>query len=302
MSFASTLQTLRKEAGLTQEQLASKFGVSAQAVSKWENGSFPEGDLIPKIADCFGVSIDYLYGREKKKVSLEQGVVDALTRIGKETSGLQSSQSGDFWKLYMEQMHKLLWAFHIGAWSENQYYYDRPRSDEKNGELDSVLLNQYGYSFMRLNKDHEYYVFLRQPDCEEGFLKWADNMGKCVPVLQILSDPESARVLLYIYTLNNHEFVGVDTVAKETGVAKEKVEKTLETIGSQIGDRSHPLHTVSIVKGSGKEEKAYGINMSIGGLLIGVIALLDSYTNASQNYALQINDRSESWIKKMPKK
>ena len=127
-------------------------------------------------------------------------------------------------------------------------------------------------------------------------------MGKCVPVLQILSDPESARVLLYIYTLNNHEFVGVDTVAKETGVAKEKVEKTLETIGSQIGDRSHPLHTVSIVKGSGKEEKAYGINMSIGGLLIGVIALLDSYTNASQNYALQINDRSESWIKKMPKK
>ncbi|MCR5330327.1 MAG: helix-turn-helix transcriptional regulator [Lachnospiraceae bacterium] len=66
MSFSTTLQTLRKEAGLTQEQLASKFGVSAQAVSKWENGSFPEGDLIPKIADHFGVSIDYLYGREEK--------------------------------------------------------------------------------------------------------------------------------------------------------------------------------------------------------------------------------------------
>ena len=52
MSFASTLQTLRKEAGLTQEQLASKFGVSAQAVSKWENGSFPEGDLIHKGRGC----------------------------------------------------------------------------------------------------------------------------------------------------------------------------------------------------------------------------------------------------------
>ena len=83
MSFATTLQSLRKEAGLTQEQLASKFGVSAQAVSKWENGSFPEGDLIPKIADLFHVSIDYLYGREERNAGAEEQLVRELTAIWK---------------------------------------------------------------------------------------------------------------------------------------------------------------------------------------------------------------------------
>ena len=65
MSFSSALQSLRKEAKVTQEELAQNLGVSAQAVSKWENGSFPEGDLIPRIADYFHVSIDYLYGRAR---------------------------------------------------------------------------------------------------------------------------------------------------------------------------------------------------------------------------------------------
>ena len=293
MSFATTLQTLRKKAGLTQEQLASKFGVSAQAVSKWENGSFPEGDLIPKIADEFGVSIDYLYGREERKVSLEQQVVSTLTSLEKEGRG---KKDYDFWKLYMEQVQRLIWAFHVGAWSENNYYFERPRTPEDIGETDSAVLNKYGYSFMRLNKDHEYYIFLRQPEGEEGFLKWLPKTEKIAPVLNILADPESARVLLYMYTLKSHEYAVAETVSKETGVPKEKVVKTLETLSKDVGPNSHPMRQLCIVKGEGKEEAAYGIDKTLSGLLIGVIALLDSYTNSSQSYMLQINDRTDSWI------
>ena len=54
--FSKQLQMLRKQSGITQEQLADKLGVTAQAVSKWENGSYPDGDLLPKIADIFDVS------------------------------------------------------------------------------------------------------------------------------------------------------------------------------------------------------------------------------------------------------
>ena len=39
--FGTQLQKLRKEKGVTQEQIAEHMGVSAQAISKWENGSYP---------------------------------------------------------------------------------------------------------------------------------------------------------------------------------------------------------------------------------------------------------------------
>ena len=55
---------LRKEKGVKQEELANDVGVSTQAVSKWENGGVPDIELLPKIADFFSVSIDYLFGRQ----------------------------------------------------------------------------------------------------------------------------------------------------------------------------------------------------------------------------------------------
>lgn len=45
-TFSAQLQKLRKEHGVTQDTLAAHLGVSPQAVSKWENGSYPDGDLL----------------------------------------------------------------------------------------------------------------------------------------------------------------------------------------------------------------------------------------------------------------
>ena len=62
-TLGKRIATLRKERGLTQEQLAEKVGVSAQAVSKWENDiSCPDITLLPLLADLFGVSVDELLG------------------------------------------------------------------------------------------------------------------------------------------------------------------------------------------------------------------------------------------------
>ena len=57
----------RKEKKLTQEELAERMGVSAQAVSKWENGlSCPDITLLPPLAALFGVTVDELLGVERK--------------------------------------------------------------------------------------------------------------------------------------------------------------------------------------------------------------------------------------------
>lgn len=54
---------MRRERGIRQEELARYVGVSTQAVSKWENGGVPDIELLPRIADFFGVSTDFLFDR-----------------------------------------------------------------------------------------------------------------------------------------------------------------------------------------------------------------------------------------------
>lgn len=64
MKINEQIAFLRKQKGLTQEELAQAFGVTNQAVSKWESGaSCPDIALLPDIADYFGVSIDLLFGK-----------------------------------------------------------------------------------------------------------------------------------------------------------------------------------------------------------------------------------------------
>lgn len=58
----------RKRLGMTQEQLAQRVGVSAQAVSKWENNlSCPDITILPELASIFGISVDELLGRTPPK-------------------------------------------------------------------------------------------------------------------------------------------------------------------------------------------------------------------------------------------
>ena len=63
MKFNENLKYLRKEAKLTQEQLAEKLNVSRQAVTKWESGqSLPDIQNLKEMADMFEVTMDALVG------------------------------------------------------------------------------------------------------------------------------------------------------------------------------------------------------------------------------------------------
>ena len=61
MTFGEKLQELRRKAGMSQDTLSEKLEVSRQAVSKWERDeTMPETEKVVRIAQLFGVSIDYL--------------------------------------------------------------------------------------------------------------------------------------------------------------------------------------------------------------------------------------------------
>lgn len=65
--LSQRLAQLRTGAGITQTDLANILGVSKQSISNWENDNIlPSIEMLEKIADYFGVSTDYLLGRDER--------------------------------------------------------------------------------------------------------------------------------------------------------------------------------------------------------------------------------------------
>ncbi len=68
LQLGETIRALRKRDGRTQEDLAAALGITAQAISRWEvNAAYPDMELIPAIANYFGITIDRLFGYESER-------------------------------------------------------------------------------------------------------------------------------------------------------------------------------------------------------------------------------------------
>ena len=75
-TLGKRIVTNRKRLGLTQDQLAERLGVTAQAVSKWENDqSCPDITMLPKLAEIFGTTTDALLGLSNDEPVHEATVV-----------------------------------------------------------------------------------------------------------------------------------------------------------------------------------------------------------------------------------
>lgn len=75
MDMSTVIANLRREKGMTQEELAQAMGVTNQAVSKWESAqNCPDIQLLPQLADLFGVTIDRLFGRTTAERSTVVGL------------------------------------------------------------------------------------------------------------------------------------------------------------------------------------------------------------------------------------
>lgn len=64
-SIAEKIRDLRKKHGLSQDEFGSRIGVSRQAVSKWELGTWPDTENLGRICKEFDVSITYFFGDDE---------------------------------------------------------------------------------------------------------------------------------------------------------------------------------------------------------------------------------------------
>ncbi|MBQ8186059.1 MAG: helix-turn-helix transcriptional regulator [Clostridia bacterium] len=119
MTIGKNIAQLRRDSGMTQEQLAEHLCVSAQSVSKWENETtMPDIMLLPTIAGCFGVTVDELYGGKKPEPACEpvdydkipemlyDSVIDLTNRGWVSTvSGKDIGEENARMKAYLESDH-----------------------------------------------------------------------------------------------------------------------------------------------------------------------------------------------------
>lgn len=78
ISIAERIKCLRKNRGISQEELADKIGVSRQAISKWESEqSLPDIERIILLSDYFGVTTDYILKGTEPTPDITKGKADA---------------------------------------------------------------------------------------------------------------------------------------------------------------------------------------------------------------------------------
>ena len=88
LDLGNNIRQLRRRDKRTQEALAEALGVTSQAVSRWESGgSYPDMNLIPSIANFFGVSIDELFGYEGERTQRIDALAAEIDRMNHLNSG-----------------------------------------------------------------------------------------------------------------------------------------------------------------------------------------------------------------------
>jgi len=123
LQVGMNIRELRRRQGITQEKLAEKLGTTPQAVSRWESGvGYPDIELLPHIADAFGVSLDELFGKDaREKEAKIQSYLEEFKRL---SSQGEQEKRFELMREALEQFpldHRIMLQY---AWAKAPMPYD----------------------------------------------------------------------------------------------------------------------------------------------------------------------------------
>jgi transcriptional regulator with XRE-family HTH domain len=198
-NIGSTILKLRKEKNITQEELAQILGVTNQAVSKWERcGGSPDIELLPLIADYFGISIDELFGREANYSDISTKILNYF----------QSSDDEKF-KAAMEYC----WVIERALFNSDSRHFTQERTLENlnksdfsfgEDEIYSQLLDDKGITFMRLNEDLQYFLLI--PEAPNGFGSVLTSDSAYQKLFHMLGEEDYFKCIYLLYQRENKPF------------------------------------------------------------------------------------------------
>lgn len=142
----------RQKNKLTQEELASKLGVSAQAVSNWERGGYPDIVLLPQIANLFHITVDELIGNDE---TAKQADIESFKKkYGAHSSPDSLALAKEYYRKYpnnFEICESLAFAIHENTDT-------RKENHELLKEVCEKILNECTWEYTRQNAIEIYSV------------------------------------------------------------------------------------------------------------------------------------------------
>lgn len=224
-SLSATITRLRKERGLTQEQLGQLVGVSAQAVSKWEKGGAPDVELLPVLADRLGVSIDTLFGRA------EPSTADMTAQFQQ-------------WLLSIPSKERFSVLFELLATTSTCLGSDLMSAGilpfmtlGDTCYMDNIVPNTTSRTWLRayvhaeeglflgvLSKDFPLYLLMPEPS--EGYQGNLPTPEECRKLFTALALPGAMEILLYLYRREKNFYLPA-AIAKQTSLPLEDVLEAL---------------------------------------------------------------------------
>lgn len=219
-NFNSTLKRIRKDKGITQEQLADKIGVSPQAVSKWEYSSYPDPQLLPAIADYLGVTIDELFGRApEKEMSVPERAMLEIYDMGENVSTIKKK---------LDFAYELVRASVMGCCGCNEF----------GGIPENVRVSKYGtYSLYnqddgfisgRLNADLPFMLVMPEP--EKGYDDVLAYNKDYAELFKFLGMPNALRVMYFLAGRSTTIFFKLETLVKELGISHDNAKEIIDNL------------------------------------------------------------------------
>ena len=219
-NFNSSLKRIRKEKGITQEQLADNVGVSPQAVSKWELSSYPDPQLLPMIADYLGVTIDELFGRTpEKEMSVHSRAMLELYDMQQSDKNAQN---------HLEYAYELVRASVMGCCGCNVFgdIPDNVKSSEYSSY--SLYLRDAGFIFGRLNANLPFMLVMPEP--ENGYDDVLAYDKRAVELFAFLGMPNALRVMYFLAGRSTTIFFKLETLVKELGISHDNAKEIIDNL------------------------------------------------------------------------
>lgn len=206
---------LRRQKAYTQEQLGEMVGVSGQAVSKWENGGVPDTYLLPHIAKALDVTIDALFGAEKKISEItEQEILCVLFDY---CSYHNSDKDFDKFKFLFET----LWSVQCAILG-NEVCPDLSETVEKyssNPQITSQIINNKGTTYLSLVKDFPFFCAVQ--DTPEVSKKLLGEENFC-EFFSLFADKDAFGAIIFTQTAEEASLYTAKSMAEKMGMTLEK--------------------------------------------------------------------------------